>query len=259
MGREVAAWTSAEWDITDPTQAQRFISDGDLVVNCAAYTDVDGAEADPDRAYAVNAVGPENVASACARVGAEMIHISTDYVFGGDQDSAYDTSDHTNPLNVYGRSKLAGELAVLAALPDAHVVRTSWVYTGGDGKDFVAAVRRLAAGDGVVEMVSDQVGSPTYVADLVAGLLELADSPTREPVLHASNAGAASRFDQAVAVFTELGADPERIRPVKTADRPRPAVRPTYSALSGAQWAAAGLTPLRDWRHALHASLADAR
>lgn len=256
LGYDVQAWTSAEWDITDPAAAERFVETDDLVVNCAAYTDVDGAEADPDRADAVNTVGPENVAHACARVGAQLIHISTDYVFGGEKDTPYDTDDTTNPLNVYGRSKLAGELAVLAALPDARVVRTSWVYTGGDGKDFVATVRRLAAGDGVVEMVADQVGSPTYVGDLVTGLLELADSTSREPVLHAANAGAASRFEQARAVFAELGADPERIRPVRTADHPRPAVRPAYSALSGTQWAAAGLTPLRDWRHALAASLA---
>lgn len=255
-GGEVLALTSAQWDITDPAAAERYVEEGDLVVNCAALTDVDAAEKDPDRAYAVNATGPENVAHACARVGAELIHISTDYVFGGEvRDTPYDTDSPTSPLNVYGRSKLAGELSVLAAMPDAHVVRTSWVYTGGDGKDFVATVRRLAAGDGVVTMVADQVGSPTYVGDLVAGLLELADSPTREPVLHAANAGAASRFDQARAVFEELGADPERIRPVSSAQFPRPAVRPTYSALSGAQWAAAGLTPLRDWRDALHAAL----
>ncbi|MGK2880091.1 MAG: dTDP-4-dehydrorhamnose reductase [Mycobacterium sp.] len=267
QGRDVVALASAQWDISDPAAAQRHVESGDLVINCAAYTDVDRAESDPDRAYAVNAIGPQNIAHACARAGAQLVHLSTDYVFGGERQTPYDTDGHTNPLSVYGRSKRAGELAVLATLPDAHIVRTSWVYTGGGGTDFVAAMRRTAAGDGTVDMVADQIGSPTYVGDLVAALLELVDSSCGEPeqiprslrscppVLHAANAGAVSRYEQARAVFSEVGADPDRVRPVTSAAQPRPAARPSYSALSGAQWAAAGLTPLRAWREALHAAL----
>jgi dTDP-4-dehydrorhamnose reductase len=156
---------------------------------------------------------------------------------------------------VYGRTKLAGEFAVLAAMPDAHVVRSSWIYQGGDGGDFVAIVRRMAAGDGTVDVVADQVGSPTYVGDLVTALLEVADGAIREPVLHAANEGAVSRFEQAQAVFEEVGADPQRVRPVGTDRHPRPAPRPAYSALSARQSAAAGLTPLRPWRDALAAAL----
>ena len=115
---------------------------------------------------------------------------------------------------MYGRTKLAGELAVLAAMPDAHIVRTAWIYEGGDGTDFVATMRRLAAGDGPVDVVADQIGSPTYVGDLVDALLEVADGTIREPVLHAANEGEASRFDQAQAVFEAVGADPARVRPV---------------------------------------------
>jgi dTDP-4-dehydrorhamnose reductase len=258
-GRELVALTSAQWDITDPSAAERIVQTGDLVVNCAAYTNVDGAESDEATAYAVNATGPEHLARACARAGARLIHVSTDFVFCNDPgDGAprpYEPSDEPVALGVYAQSKLAGERAVVAALPEAVVVRTAWVYTGGDGKDFVAVMKRLAAGDGPIDVVDDQTGSPTYVGDLAAALLEVADSGLQGRVLHAANQGAVSRFGQAQAVFEECGADPRRVRPVSTAQFPRPAPRPVYSALSGRDWAAAGLTPLRPWRSALVAAL----
>jgi dTDP-4-dehydrorhamnose reductase len=263
QGRDVLSFTSSQWDITDPAAAQRIIGDGDVVINCAAYTNVDGAESDEAGAYAVNAAGPEHIARACARVGARLIHVSTDYVFSGDfgagEPRPYEPGDETDPRGVYARSKLAGERAVLAALPEASegiVVRTAWVYTGGTGTDFVAVMRRLAAGDGPVDVVDDQTGSPTYVADLAAALLQVADDRVPGPILHAANAGEVSRFGQARAVFEECGADPGRVRPVGTAQFPRPAPRPAYSALGGRQSAAAGLAPLRPWRAALVAALA---
>lgn len=263
-GRDVLALTSSQWDITDAAVAQRIIQSGDVVINCAAYTNVDGAESDESRAYEVNATGPEHIARACRCAGAALIHVSTDYVFSGDFGSGshrvtprpYETTDETGPLGVYGRSKLAGERAVLAALPEATVVRTAWVYTGGTGKDFVAAMRRLAAEDGPVDVVDDQTGSPTYVADLAVALLQIADGGVQGSILHAANEGEVSRFGQARAVFEECGADPLRVRPVSTAQNPRPAARPAYSALSGRQSAAAGLTPLRPWRSALVEALA---
>jgi dTDP-4-dehydrorhamnose reductase len=257
QGRDVVALTSSQWDITDSGAAERFVQRGDVVVNCAAYTNVDAAESDEAGAFAVNAEAPEHIARACARAGARLIHISTDYVFGGDAHAhPYEPSDDTAPLGVYGRSKLAGEQAVLAALPEAIVVRTAWLYTGDTGKDFVAVMRRLAAGDGPVDVVDDQIGSPTYVADLADAVLEVADGRARGPILHAANEGAASRFEQARAVFEECGADPQRVRPVSTAQFPRPAPRPHYSALGSRQSAEAGLTPLRPWRSALVAALA---
>ncbi|OBF64355.1 dTDP-4-dehydrorhamnose reductase [Mycobacterium sp. 852002-51971_SCH5477799-a] len=262
QGRDALALTSAQWDITDPTAAERIVRRGDVVINCAAYTDVDGAETDEAGAFAVNETGPGHIARACARAGAHLVHVSTDYVFDGDFGGApprpYEPTDQTAPQSVYARSKAAGERAVLAALPEAVVVRTAWVYTGGTGKDFVAVMRRLAAGDGPVDVVDDQTGSPTYVGDLAAALLQIVDDRTRGPILHAANEGACSRFDQARAVFEECGADPERVRPVTTDRFPRPAPRPVYSALSSGQSVVAGMRPLRPWRAALAAALAAA-
>jgi len=269
QGRDTVSFTSKQWDITDPAAAERIIEGGDVVINCAAYTNVDGAESDESTAYAVNAAGPEHLARACARAGARLIHVSTDYVFcgvfSGDLSSSnprpYEPSDRTDPRGVYACSKFAGEQAVLAALPeasDATVVRTAWVYTGGTGKDFVAVMQRLAAGEGPVDVVDDQVGSPTYVGDLAYALLQIADDHVPGPVLHAANGGAVSRFEQARAVFEECGGDPARVRPVRTDQFPRPAPRPIYSALGSRESAAAGLTPLRPWRAALVAALAAA-
>lgn len=262
QGREVLAHSSSQWDITDPAAAERIVRPGDAVINCAAYTNVDGAETDEEGAFAVNEAGPGHLARACARAGAQLIHVSTDYVFNGDFGGAaprpYEPSDQTAPQGVYARSKAAGEQAVLAALPEAVVVRTAWVYTGGAGKDFVAVMRRLAAGDGPVDVVDDQTGSPTYVGDLAEALLQIVDDGVPGPILHAANEGAVSRFEQARAVFEGCGADPARVRPVSTDHFPRPAPRPAYSALSGGQSAAAGLRPLRPWRPALVAALAAA-
>ena len=250
------ALTHRECDITDPRAPERFIDEGDLVINCAAIANVDTAEADPDAAYAVNATGPENIAHTCARVGAQLVHLSTDYVFSGEQRHPYDVGDEVAPLGVYGRSKLAGELAVLAALPDAHIVRTSWVYTGGDGTDVVATLRRLAATDQTVDAVDDQTGSATYVKDLVDALFEIGEGHIREPILHVANEGACTRYEQARAVFEELGADPHRVRPVSAAQSARRAPRPAYSALSMALSVKAGVSPLRPWRTALAEALA---
>lgn len=257
-GHRVAAYTSAQWDITDPNAAGALLEPGDVVVNCAALTAVDTAEQNPERAFAVNAAGAGNVARACAEADARLIHLSTDYVFSGVFPGAprpYEPDDATGPASIYGRSKLDGEEAVLAALPGAVVVRTAWVYTGGSGSDFVAVMRAKAAAADPVDVVADQVGSPTYVGDLCAALLQIADTGVRGPVLHVVNSGPASRFELARAVFAGVGADPERVRPVNSDAHPRPAPRPPYSALGGELTARAGVTPARPWQDALAEAL----
>ncbi|AYF72652.1 dTDP-4-dehydrorhamnose reductase [Nocardia yunnanensis] len=242
-------------DITDANAVRAVVRPGDVLVNCAAYTAVDRAEADRDAAFAVNAAGPRVLAQVCAERDARLIHVSTDYVFPGTGSRPYEPDDPTGPATVYGRSKLAGEQAVLECSPTATIVRTAWVYTGRGG-DFVATMRRLERERDTVSVVNDQFGSPTYAVDLAAALLELAAKPTGARILHATNAGAASWFDLAQAVFSGLGADPARVRPCGTEDFPRSAPRPAYSVLSGNSWAAAGLSPLRHWKPALNDALA---
>lgn len=256
LGLDVVGLGSGELDITDPDAVSAAVRPGSVVVNCAAYTAVDAAESDEPAAARVNADGPRTLAEATARVGARLVHVSTDYVFAGDATVPYEPAAATGPRTVYGRTKLAGERAVLAADPAAVVVRTAWVYTG-TGSDFVATMLRLQRERDHVDVVDDQVGSPTFTGDLAAGLLELAGRDEVRGVLHATNSGQASWFDLARAVFAAVGADPQRVRPCGTAQFPRPAPRPAFSVLSPAAWAAAGLTPLRPWRAALEAALAE--
>ncbi|MEU4316907.1 dTDP-4-dehydrorhamnose reductase [Nocardia sp. NPDC024068] len=252
---EARAYTRSGLDITDAAAVESAVRPGDVVLNCAAYTAVDRAESEPEAAFAVNATGPAVLARACARAGARLVHVSTDYVFPGTGAVPYETTDPTGPATVYGRSKLAGERAVREHCPNSQIVRTAWVYSGDDG-DFVATMRRLERERDTVNVVTDQIGTPTYAADLAAGLLELAAGPGAPAVLHATNSGRASWFDLARAVFAGIGADPGRVRPCTSAEFPRPAPRPAYSVLSAAAWRDAGLTPLRPWESALTEALA---
>ena len=222
-----------------------------VVVNATAYTAVDAAETDEETAFAVNAAGPALLATACAKVGARLIHVSTDYVFPGDADRPYDVDDETGPKSAYGRTKLAGEQAVREILPDAsHVVRTAWVY-GASGQNFVKTMVRLEKERETVSVVDDQRGSPTWSRDLATGLLALAGSDTPAGTLHATNRGETTWCGFTRAIFEELGADPERVLPTTTEAFPRPAPRPAYSVLSPRSWDDAGLPPLQDWRAAL--------
>lgn len=257
-------------DISDAAAVARVLADlgpDDVVVNCAAYTAVDAAESDVAAAEAINVAGPAALAGATAAAGAWLIHLSTDYVFSGDatRDRPFEPADldpDATPATVYGRTKLAGERAARSADPRTTIVRTAWVYTGADGgSDFVSTMCRLEAERDTIGVVDDQIGSPTYAVDLATALHQLTRiTPDRMSlvvggVLHATNAGQCSWFDLARAVFAGVGADPDRVRPVTTAEFPRPAPRPAYSVLSGVSWADAGLRPLREWRPALDMAL----
>lgn len=259
---------SADLDITDPSAVSAGLAavQADhpgrpvVVINAAAYTAVDAAETDTERAYAVNETGPANLAVATAAAEAGLVHVSTDYVFPGDGTEPYQPGDPTGPRSVYGASKLAGELAVLAAHPGAHVVRTAWVY-GVGGPNFVKTMCMLEASRDTVSVVDDQTGSPTSSADLAAGLIELALRGAAVPggVLHATNAGQTTWHGFTQAIFAELGADPARVLPTTSDAFVRPAPRPAYSVLSPDAWNAAGLTPLPSWPDALHRQLSEHR
>lgn len=260
-GAELTALSRAELDIADASaveEALRAWAAGGgrlVVVNAAAYTDVDGAQADQARAFAVNADGPAALAAACGQIGATLVHVSTDYVFPGTADIPYEVDSPTGPRSVYGASKLAGEQRVRAGLAAHYVVRSAWVY-GDVGRNFVKTMARLKAERPTVDVVDDQRGSPTWSADLAAAVVALARSGARFGTYHCTNGGETTWCGLARAVFAELGADPRRVRPCSTAQYPRPAPRPAYSVLSDRSWRAAGLAPLRPWRDALAAAFA---
>ncbi|MGH3837398.1 MAG: dTDP-4-dehydrorhamnose reductase [Pseudonocardiaceae bacterium] len=255
---------SAQLDLTDPavvTDAVAAASAGTrlVVINAAAYTAVDAAQGHgAQRAQAVNADGPAHLARACAAHRAHLVQVSTDYVFAGDGAGPHRVDDPTVPRSVYGRTKLAGERAVLSSGSAAHVVRTAWLYSAHGG-NFVRTMARLAQGSDPVRVVDDQRGHPTWTADLASGLIALALAADRVPpgILHCVNAGSTTWFGLARAVFTEIGADPDRVRPCSTAELQRSAPRPANSVLDTAGWAAAGLPQLRHWRQALRAAVAE--
>jgi dTDP-4-dehydrorhamnose reductase len=256
-GDEVIALGRADLDVTDAAAVDAAVraASPDVVVNAAAYTAVDAAETDEELAFQVNATAVEYLGQAAERVGARLVQVSTDYVFSGLAERPYEPTDPTGPPSAYGRSKLAGERAAQAH--GGQVVRTAWVY-GGPGANFVDTMLRLAAERPTVDVVSDQIGSPTYVADLAAGLIELGRSGIAPRVLHYANAGQASWYDLARAVFAGAGHDPERVRAVDSAQFVRPAPRPSWSVLSSDAWTASGLTAPPSWTDALSRCLAAA-
>lgn len=245
-------------DITDSAAVSAAVDDfrPDVLVNAAAYTAVDPAEANEPVAYKVNATGPAVLAAALARGTGRLIHVSTDYVFAGDAEKPYEVDDQPDPRSAYGRTKLAGELAVRDLLPDrSHVVRTAWVY-GGGGPNFVKTMARLERERETVSVVDDQRGSPTWSADLARALVELARSSAPAGTYHCTGSGDTTWFGFTQAIFEELGADPSRVLPTTTDKFPRPAPRPAFSVLSDTAWRAAGLTPMPHWRDALHTAFA---
>lgn len=222
-----------------------------VVINCRVYSAVDRAEEDEEAAFAVNAMAPALLATACSSVGARLIHLSTDYVFGGAASEPIDVDAPTEPTSVYGRTKLAGEQAVREILPDASwVVRTAWLY-GGGGPNFVKTMAGLERTKDTVAVVDDQVGSPTWAGHLADRLIALSRSDALPGTFHATNAGAVSWYGFARAVFEELGADPDRVQPTDSSSFVRPAPRPAYSVLSPESWRGAGLPPFPGWREAL--------
>lgn len=220
----------------------------DLVIHAGAYTDVDGAEREPDRAMAINAAGTAQVARAAVRVGARLLYISTDYVFPGTQRYPYSEDDVPAPINAYGLSKWRGEQAVAESGADALIVRTAWLY-GPMGKNFVKSIMRAALAQPSLRVVDDQRGSPTSVEDLAAVIKATAAGSLRG-ILHVTNRGDCTWYEFARAIVEEMNLDIS-VLPISTAEAGRLAPRPSYSVLGQQRLARLDLVP-RDWREALN-------
>jgi dTDP-4-dehydrorhamnose reductase len=247
---DVTAADHALLDVADRTAVQTIFEAvrPHVVIHAAAWTAVDACEGDPDRAFAVNAMGTRHVAEAARRVGAHVVYVSTDYVFDGTSPRPYVEWDAPNPMSVYGRSKLGGELELE---PGSTVVRTSWVC-GAHGANMVHTVLRLAARPGPLRFVDDQWGSPTFTADL-AGVLAVLGTERLPGTFHVTNSGVTSWHGLAQAVLAVAGHDPARVEPIATADLdpPRPAPRPANSALDNAALRLMGMEPTPHWHDAL--------
>jgi len=250
-GHEALALARADLDITDAAAVRAAVlaAHPDAVINCAAWTDVDGAETAEAQATAVNGDGAGNVANAAAEAGALVVHVSSDYVFDGTATEPYAEDAPTGPQGAYGRSKLAGEQAVAAGTGRSAIVRASWLF-GPHGKNFVDTMRRLGAEREEIAVVDDQVGCPTYTGHLAPALVEIAERGTTG-ILHVAGGGSCTWFDLAVATFEESGLQC-RVTPQSTAQLGRPAPRPAFSVLASARPEAPRLAP---WREGLRAHL----
>lgn len=222
-----------ELDITDADAVVAFLKDGNFnyLFNCAAYTAVDKAESDKETAYAINAQAAGILAKACHQLNIKFVHVSTDFIFDGTLASPLREDDNPNPLSVYGASKLEGELKVLAANTDAIILRTSWVYSSF-GNNFVKTVIKLCNEREALNIIFDQIGTPTYAKDLALVILTIAFGKEWHPgVYHYSNEGVASWYDFAIAIRDNAGLK-TKISPIETSQYPTPAVRPKYSVLN---------------------------
>jgi dTDP-4-dehydrorhamnose reductase len=253
-GYELVALDHAALDVTDARAVEAAVSGvrPDAVVNCAAWTDVDGAESELDAALAANRDGATNVARAAVAHAAWTVHVSTDYVFEGTKSEPYLEGDPVNPLSAYGRSKLLGELGIVHAAPDSHtIVRSSWLF-GTAGRCFPKTILRLAGERDELTVVDDQVGCPTFTGHLAGALVELAATERLPGIVHIAAGGQCSWFEFARAILAAAGAA-ATLRPGTTAEMARPAPRPRYSVLRSGRPDAPALP---DWREGLRAFMA---
>ena len=248
------AVNSKELDITQEVSVKDFLRKHlpRVVVNCAAWTDVDGAEINKDQAYRVNAEGPRNLAAASRIHDAKLVHISTDYVFSGENNGPWSENNQTNPISTYGLTKRGGENFIQDIYADgSYIVRTAWLYSEF-GKNFVKTMLKLAlADDAEVKVVNDQIGQPTSAKDLSQQVIDMVLKKSPCGIYHGTNSGEATWYEFARKIFELLGQDVARVIPVTSNAFPRFAKRPEYSVLGHDNWFEIGLPEMRDWRMAL--------
>ena len=249
-GHELILTTSKTLDITDKDHTIEFICDAepDIVINSAAYTDVDGCEENHDLAYAVNGEGVRNLAMACREIDCPLVHISTDYVFDGSATEPIAEDGEIGPISIYGKSKLQGEEAIQEILDKYFIIRTAWLY-GLNGKNFPKTMLELAESHSEITVVYDEVGTPTYTPDLAYGISELIETD-RYGIYHLTNSGSCSWCEFARYIFEVAGKDVNVI-PVTASEFARPAPRPSYSVLDNRNWVENGFEPLRDYKEAV--------
>lgn len=252
------SWGSQDLNITqEPIVRDRIVKlSPKIIINCAAWTDVDGAESNEMLACRVNSDGAENIALAARQCGAKLIHISTDFVFSGESKGPWQVTDETNPQSAYGRTKAAGERRVLTAYPEnSSVVRTAWLYSPW-GKNFAKTMTRLAIkGKGEVKVVNDIMGQPTSASDLAKQLVALGQPTAPAGIYHGTNAGQATWFEFAREIFKLAGAKDSRVSPIPASEYPRTAKRPSYSVLSHEKWGFSSVPPMKDWKIALYEAM----
>lgn len=253
-------------DLANPEMIRQVMADvkPDIVVNASAYTAVDKSESEPDLAMAVNGTGVGILAEETQKLGARLIHVSTDYVFDGSQSHPYQETDPTNPLGVYGKSKLAGEQAIEQVGGDYIILRTAWVYGVGGTGNFVKTMLRLGSSRQELRVVTDQVGSPTWTKDLAEAIASMIQNAPESGIYHYTNSGVCSWYDFTIAIFEEAKAlgfplQVQRVAPITTPEYPTPAKRPAYSVLSHGKISAVMGTYPPHWRHALRNMLKDYR
>ena len=252
IGDEVLALTRSELDISDRDAVLAAVADvrPDAILNCAAYTDVDGAETHEAAAYRANADGVENLAEACARGGAIFVTVSTDYVFDGVNPGFYTQRNSPNPLGIYARSKRAGEVRAFAAYPRSIIVRSGWIY-GEHGTNFLSVIPQLLADGRSIKAISDSYGTPTFAGDLAARLRELAEADL-PGVYHVTNAGPGCSYLEFAEKVCEVGGfDRRLVQPASFADLKRPAPRPVSSKLACLISEKLGFAAMRNWEDAL--------
>ncbi len=247
---EISTTTIDTLDITDIDKTIKTVkkNNPDVLVHAAAFTDVDGSESNPDLAYKVNAIGTRNVAVACKEADCTMVYICTDYVFDGTGTKPYREYDQTKPLGVYGKTKHVGEVYVRDILDKFYVVRTAWLY-GYHGPNFVSTMLSLAENNPVINVVNDQIGSPTYTVDLANAIARIIKRPAYG-IYHFTNNEQCSWYDFAKEIFKQAGIEVE-VKPVTTEEFPRPAPRPKYSVLEHYSWKMEGYPEIRSYKEAL--------
>jgi dTDP-4-dehydrorhamnose reductase len=247
------ALSKKDLDITNRTEVRRVIEDlnPDVVINTAAFTNVDGAESEEELATLINGFGVKNLAEVCNMRKIKMVQVSTDYVFSGDSASPYEESSIADPKTAYGRSKALGEKFVTEILPDASwIVRTAWLYSH-HGSNFVNTVLRLEKQQEILNIVEDQFGQPTWTKDLAEVIVQLVQMDADPGIYHGTNSGQTTWFEFARKIFELSDFEESRIKPIKSVEYPRPARRPNYSVLGRSRLESQGLTLPRPWADAL--------